>query len=280
MGAPMATRLQNAGYPLCVFNRTKEKSEALVSKGAHAAESPSTMAAQVDVALTMVSTPEVLEHLSLGKEGILSGLAKDCIHIDCSTVSPALTKQLAHEYGKKGCRFLHSPVLGSVSQVMDGALLLFVGGEKSSFERVEPILKCLGSKIWYFERVEQASTTKLLCNSFISGMAVVLSQALLLAEKSEINPQILLEIISHSQLNAPMYQAKGKSMIERNFAPRFFVEHLLKDINLVLDAAVSAQLSMPAAETAQRLYKQAVESGLAKEDYSAIIQVIENLPRL
>jgi 2-hydroxy-3-oxopropionate reductase len=116
---------------------------------------------------------------------------------------------------------------------------------------------------------------KLICNSFISGMALVLSQALVLAKKAEINPQTLLEIISQSQLHAPMYQAKGTSIINRNFAPRFFVEHLLKDTNLALELAQSLNVPFPVGSIAKEFFTKAIESGLAQEDYSAVIKVFE-----
>ena len=275
MGTPMAFRLLNAGYSLFVFNRTKQKAEPLILQGAVWCDSPARVAAQVEIVFSMVSTPSALEEIAIGKNGILSGIRQGTIHIDCSTVSPEITKQLEEKYKIKKCHFIHSPVLGSVSQVVEGSLLLFVGGEEEAFRRVESTLKTLSSKMWRFVHAEQATIAKLLCNSFISGMAVILSQALVLAKKSDINPQTLLEIISQSQLNAPMYQTKGSSIIARNFTPRFFVEHLYKDINLVLEVARTLDVPMPASKTAQQLFAQAIKSGLAKEDYSSIIKILE-----
>jgi 3-hydroxyisobutyrate dehydrogenase len=275
MGAPMAMRLIEAGYPLCVFNRTKQKAESLLLRGAVWCDSPAAVASQSKIVLSMISTPSALEEVTLSKKGILSTLEFESIHVDCSTVSPTLTQQLAEKYRTKKCHFLHSPVLGSVPQVIAGTLLLFVGGDKGAFTRVEPVLKCLGSKIWRFDHVEQASTTKLLCNSFISGMAIILSQALVLAQKADIDPKTLLEIVSHSQLNAPMYQSKGSSILERNFSPRFFVEHLLKDTHLILEVAQSLKVPFPVGAIAHDLFTEAMQAGFAKEDYSAVIKVLE-----
>ncbi len=146
---------------------------------------------------------------------------------------------------------------------------------EKAFQRAEPILKNLGTKIWRFDHVDQATITKLLCNSFISGMAIILAQALVLAKKADISPQTLLEIISQSHLNAPMYQIKGSSIMARNFSPRFFVEHLLKDINLMLEVAKFLNVPFPIGKTAQDMYKQAVQLGFAKEDYSAVVKILE-----
>lgn len=275
MGAPMASRLLKAGHQLFIFNRTKQKAEQLIAEGAQWCDSPASVASQSEFIFSMVSNPDALKKIVEGENGILPSMKKGQIHIDCSTVSPEITKHLFEIYKKKGCHFLHSPVLGGVSQVIEGSLLLFVGGEEEAFKRVEVILRSLGSKIWHFKDVEQATITKLLCNSFISGMVIVLAQALVLAKKAHINPHTLLEIISHSHLNAPIYQTKGASMLEHNFTPRFFIEHLMKDINLALDVAKSFSVPMPANETAQQLFVKAINAGLAKEDYSAIIKIFE-----
>jgi 3-hydroxyisobutyrate dehydrogenase-like beta-hydroxyacid dehydrogenase len=275
MGFPMAARLVNAGYQVAVYNRTKKKAEPLLLKGARWCSSPADVAQEANIVLSMVSTPGVLEEIALGKDGVLSGINEGGVFVDCSTVSPELTKRLFIEFKKKGCSFLHSPVLGSVPQILDGSLLFFTGGPAETFSKIEPILKSIGSRIWQFDTVEQATTTKLICNSFIAGMALVLSQALVLAKKSEIDPKTLLEIISQSQLNAPMYQAKGAAIIDRNFTPRFFVEHLLKDINLVLDLAHSLNVPFPVGMEAKEYFTKAIQQGLAKEDYSAVIKVLE-----
>jgi 3-hydroxyisobutyrate dehydrogenase len=275
MGSPMAARLLKTGYALAVFNRTKEKAAALVAQGAHWRNSPKEVAEQSEIVFSMLSNSEALVEVAAGSNGVLRGLRKGSTHIDMSTVSPMTTERLGVEYKKHGCFFLHSPVLGSVPQATDGSLLLFVGGSDEAFRNVEPVLKILGGNIWRFERPEQASYTKLLCNMFIAGMGTTLAQALVFAQKADVNPETLLDIISHSALNAPMYQTKGKSILDRNFAPRFFVEHMLKDINLILESGKKLDTPLPAIEAAQKLFSEAAAAGFAHEDYSAVVKVLE-----
>lgn len=275
MGRPMATRLLKAGHPLFVYNRTKEKAEALVTQGARWCESPFATAEQSEIVFSMLSTPEVLRETVLGENGILRGLKQGKIHVDTSTVAPSLTHELEERYNARGCAFLRSPVLGSVPQATDGTLLLFVGGNQSAYERVEPLLKILGQRIWRFDRAEQASHLKLLCNSFIAGMITTLGQALMYAEKADVNPRTLLEVIGQSQLNSPMYQTKGASILDENFAPRFFLEHMLKDINLVIAASEELGASLPALKVTQQLFAQARDEGLGKEDYSAVVKMLK-----
>lgn len=274
MGLPMATRLLNAGYSLRVYNRTKEKAQSLIAKGTVWCDSPAAVAGQSDIVISMVSTSEVLEEIATGPNGILGKLAKGKVHIDMSTVAPAVTRELEKAYSSVGKHFLHSPVLGSIPQATDGSLLLFVGGDEAAYKQSEEVLKVLGRQVWRFERVDQASHTKLLCNLFIAGMITTLAQALVFAKKAGVDQRTLLEIVGQSALNSPMYQSKGASIIEGNFTPRFFLEHMLKDINLMLDAAREAGAPLPAIEAAQELFAQASQKGLGKEDYSAVVKVL------
>jgi len=275
MGTPMAARLLKAGFPLVIYNRTKTKALSLIAAGAAWCESAEEVAGKTEIVFSMLSNSEALSECALGIHGILSGLRKGSVHVDMSTVSPATTKDLGKRYRDAGCFFLHSPVLGSVPQATDGSLLLFVGGDEEGFRRAEPVLKTLGSKIWRFDQPEQASHMKLLCNMFIAGMGTTLAQALVFAEKANVDSHILLDVLNQSALNAPMYQTKGKSMLDRNFTPRFFVEHMLKDINLMLHAGKELDVALPSTEVAQTLFSEAVEAGFSKEDYSAVIKVLE-----
>lgn len=276
MGGPMANRVLSAGHTLYVNNRTKEKSAMFTAKGAVWCDSPAEVARKTEILISMLSTPDVVENLTLGKNGVLEAAKPGFIHVDCSTVSPGLTRRLHEHYHLKKCHFLHSPVLGSVPNATDGSLLLFVGGDEEPFRKAESILKLLGTQIWRFEHAEQATNTKLLCNFFIASMISGLAQGLVFAEHNNIDPKVFLDILNHSALNAQTYQTKGTSMIENNFAPRFFLEHMLKDVRLVLDSAKASQTLMPTAEIALELYTKAVNSGFAKEDYSAVIKVLRS----
>ena len=266
----------NAGYPLSVFNRTKEKAEGLISKGAQWCESPKEVAERSDIVFSMLANSQALTEIAAGNGGVMQGIRRGCVHVDMSTVSPMTTKQLGAEYENQECFFMHSPVLGSVPQATDGSLLLFVGGSDEAFLKVGDVLKHLGQKIWRFEKPEQASYAKLLCNLFIGAMGTTLAQALVLAQKADVNPETLLDILSHSSLSAPMYQTKGNSMLDRNFAPRFYVEHMLKDINLILDAGKQLEIPLPGIAVAQRLFSDAAAAGFAHEDYSAVVKVLEH----
>jgi len=272
MGAPMAMRLLNAGYPLHVYNRTKEKAQALIDSGGVWNESPANVARNVHIVFTMVTDDDALRTVA---DEIQSTLNGGCIHIDCSTVSPLLTATLEQEYVSSGRYFLHSPVLGSVPQATDGSLLMFIGGSDVAFQKTESLLKILCAKFWRFPKAEQASNMKLIMNSFIGGMIATLAQALTFAHHTGIEGNTLLEVLHHSALNSSMYQTKGKAILANNFTPRFYLENLLKDMNLFRSAGVYYSSPTPVADTVHQLLETAVKAGLGKEDYSAVIKILQ-----
>lgn len=274
MGAPMATRLIQSGYTLHIHNRTKEKAALLISQGAVWNDSPADVALNAEIIFTMLTNDTALRTTA---SAIQSSLKKGGIHIDCSTVSPALISALESEYSNSQRGFLHSPVLGSIPQATDGSLLLFVGGKEETFSHTESLLNILGLKIWRFPAAQQASNMKLIMNSFIAGMIATLSQALMYAQKADVEGSTVLDVLSHSVLNSGMYQTKGQSILQNNFAPRFFLENLLKDTNLFRDAAASMNAYTPVAETVTSLLEQAITAGFSKEDYSAIAKVFNRL---
>jgi len=275
MGMPMAKRLATAGARFSIYNRTQSKAESLLSAGAQWCENPSAVASQSDIVFSMVSNPDALREIALGPNGVLAGLKPGGIHIDTSTVSPSLTRDLALRYAERRCFFLHAPVLGSIPQATDGTLLMFAGGDQVVYQTAEPYLKILSKQIWKFDHPEQATHLKLICNLFIAGMITTLGQALNFAQKADVDQRTVLDVIGQSQLTSPMYQTKGTSILQNNFAPRFFLEHMLKDINLMLDAARDVGAPLPAIEIAQELFSEARSAGLGLEDYSAVVKALQ-----
>lgn len=274
MGLPMARRLSKAGTGFAVFNRTRSKAENLLAEGALWCDTPSAVASLSDIVFSMVSNPDALSGIALGPVGVLAGLRPGGIHVDTSTVSPSITRELSARYRERGCQFLHAPVLGSIPQATDGSLLMFAGGDGAAYRAAEPCLQLLAKQIWKFDLPDQATHMKLICNLFIAGMITTLGQALIFAEKANVDQRMMLDIIGQSQLNSPMYQTKGSSIVQNNFSPRFFLEHMLKDVNLMLDAAREVHAPLPAIELAQQLFDEANRAGYGREDYSAVVKAL------
>jgi 3-hydroxyisobutyrate dehydrogenase-like beta-hydroxyacid dehydrogenase len=275
MGSPMAKRLLTVGSQLFVHNRTQQKADELITLGARWCATPADVARQSDIVFSMLANPDALRDTSLGKNGIIAGLKPNSVHVDTSTVSPRVIRELAQQYKARECHFMHAPVLGSVPQVAEGTLLMFAGGELNAFQKVEPALKALARRIWRFEHAEQATHLKLVCNLFIAGMITTLGEALIFAERSDVDRKTVLDVIGQSHLTSPMYQTKGAAILADNFTPRFYLDHMLKDINLMLDAARDVGAPLPAIEIAEQLFVEAKQAGHGHEDYSAMVKALE-----
>ena len=275
IGLPMAERLLGQGFPMVVYNRTAAKADAMAARGARRAADPAEAAAAAEIVITMVSDSAALREVALRERGILSGLATGNIHVDMSTVDPETTAALAGTYREQDKFFLHAPVLGSKRAAAEGSLLIFAGGPRQAYERCSHVFSALGKKSWHWEEVARATGMKLACNLLLGGLMAVYAEALVFAAKAGIAPSDLMEVISLSALAAPNFQNKGRSISQRNFVPNFYASHMLKDMDLILSAAEKLHVSLPATAAVRELFRAAVSSGFGREDYSAVVKVLE-----
>lgn len=280
MGRPMAERLLKAGFDLVVYNRTSEKTETLMRRGALRVDAPRAVVETCDATITMVSDNQALTDVVIGQNGLYMGLRAGKIHIDMSTISPALARKLDRLYQAKDASFLHAPVLGSKQQAVEGTLLIFAGGSSQAFQQCQRIFQALGQRTWSFPKVTQATFLKLICNQFIAGMITALAQGLVLGQKAELDVETLLSVLEASALNAPMYQNKAQKISRRGFSEaNFFVMHMLKDIDLILEAGRELGVPLPGMAPVRELFVAAEGLGYGQEDYSAVIKVLEELAR-
>jgi 3-hydroxyisobutyrate dehydrogenase len=275
MGRPMAIRLVETGHALRVYNRTPRATEEFARWGITVCRTPADAAREAELVLTMLTNSEALREVTLGDEGILTGLQAGCIHTDCSTVDPELTSGLQDQYRSMGRYFLHAPVLAGPPQAAEGSLLMFVGGPEEAFLRIRDVLATLSKRQWWFPRAETASRTKIACNSFIAGTFLMLAQGMVFADRAGIGAETLLEILSHSALTSTTMQLKGAKILDRDFSPRFFVDNLLKDTNLMVACCQELKTPHDLAVLARTVLEEASRSGWGKEDYCAAVKVLE-----
>lgn len=274
MGTVMVRRLLGAGFPVAVWNRTKEKAADLLKAGAVWSDSPEALAGSSTIVVTMLTTPQVVEEMA-GR--IRGASAKGSVHVDCSTIAPMTTQRLAEMAEAEGKGFVHAPVLGSVPQLTEGSLVIFAGGSTGHVQRVRPVLAAFGQKVFEFPTVMQATNTKLLANFFIASMISTLSQGIVFARGAGIEVTTFLEILSLSALNAPMYQAKGPAMARGEYPARFYLEHMHKDVHLAAVSADAMHVAMPSMPMLKDLFDRAMGMGLAKSDYSAVLEALTSI---
>lgn len=271
MGAGMAARLLKAGHEVTVYNRTPEKAEALVARGAMAAAGVSE-ACRGDAVLTMLADDTAVESVVFGEGGILDRLPAGAIHVSSSTISVALSHRLSQEHAKAGQRYVAAPVFGRPDAAAAGELFVIAAGEPSALEAAAPLFEAIGKKTFIVaDRPPSANLVKLSGNFLIASVIESLGEALALAEKGGIDRRRYLEILTSSLFDLPVYKNYGGLIADRRFEPAGFAAPLgLKDIRLGLAAAEDLRVPMPLAGLIRDRLLALLAGGGERLDWSAI----------
>ena len=269
MGVPMSQSLIKAGYPLTVYNRSKEKEESLKASGAGVAASPAALIRLVDVVILMVTDDKAIEAIFKGENGLLSGGANGKLIINMSTISPAISKEMAAACAQQGNHYLDAPVSGSVKQAQEAQLVIMAGGDESTFERAKPILETIGRMALLVGDTGAGNTAKLVINSLLGIQAQGLAESVVFAQQNGIKTSDLVTLINNSALGSPFIKIKGEALLNNNFAAAFSLSNIAKDLRLAKDIG----LSTPLAEVAYQTFQDA-EPALGDEDIIAVYKQV------
>jgi 3-hydroxyisobutyrate dehydrogenase-like beta-hydroxyacid dehydrogenase len=267
MGTAFAERLLDGGYDLLVYNRTAAKAEPLAARGAAVADTAEELAERVDVVLTSLPNDEALESVA---EEVVGAMRPDGVLVDLSTVSPGASARVAVLADEASVTYLRAPVSGNPTVVRSGNLSFIVSGPREALDRVEPALETIGPTVRYVGDAEQARIVKLALNLMIAGLAQLMSEALVLAEASDVSRQDLLETMGSSAVGAPFVKYKTEPLLHDDFSATFTTALMEKDIDLILDAAKQAGLELPVAQEMKSLLRATAEAGHADDDFMAL----------
>lgn len=270
MGIPMSQQLIKAGYPVTVYNRNKDKEESLKALGASVAATPAELLEQNQVVIIMVSDDQAIQEIFNAENGLFQASVTGRYIINMSTVSPAISQEMAAQCKDKGHHYLDAPVSGSVKQAEDGQLVIMAGGEAAAFEEVKPLLDSMSKLALLVGDNGAGNTAKLAINTLLAIHAQGLAEAIALAEKNNISAEVLMELINNGALSNPFARIKGDAIVNDNYKPAFALKQIVKDLRLAKDIG----LNTPLGETAYQTY-QAAESDLGEEDMIAIFKKIK-----
>jgi len=263
MGASMAGHLLAADYPVNVYNRSKEKTNSLVEKGAQWCDTVGDLAVSSHVIITMVGYPSDVEEIYFGAGKILDK-AKNAYLIDMTTSSPSLAVRIAQEAEKRGCHSLDAPVSGGDIGARNAKLSIMVGGKQADFDAVLPILKMMGTNIVLQGGPGAGQHTKMCNQIVVAGTIMGVSEGLAYAKQAGLDASKVMESIGGGAASGFQLLNSGAKMIAGDFAPGFYVEHFLKDLGIALDEADKNKLDMPALSLAKRLYSELVAKGCGR----------------
>ena len=280
LGASITERLLNQGIKINIYNRNKTKLKIFEHMGAKSFDDVCSLANESDFIITCVTDFESLKDVFFNKQGIIDSINNQLIIADCTTIRPDQSfycSKLLME--KKGITLLSAPVMGGPSDAKKGELIAMISGNKKSFEKMYEIFDKISRHIFYLgEENGMANSVKLALNLNIAIISLALSEGIILAMHSGIDPKIYLKIFNLTKLKTGISKNKGQKILKNDFSPSFFLKNMLKDLDLIMEASRSLQLSLPVTSLSQQLFRAANNCvDLKNMDYSAIFQFLNEL---
>jgi 3-hydroxyisobutyrate dehydrogenase-like beta-hydroxyacid dehydrogenase len=283
MGAAMAANLIKAGHKLTVYNRSRNRSEALAKLGARLAATPGEAASGAEAAITMLADDHAVQAVVFGSGnsaqpdagGVLESLPADAIHISMSTISVAMSRRLAAAHVEHKQHYVSAPVFGRPEAAAAAKLFIVAAGPSAQIERCRPLFEAMGQKIFPGgDEAPGANLMKLAGNFLITTVIEGLAESFALMRKSGLDVNQFHEILTNSLFNAPIYKTYGGIIAAQKFEPAGFKLPLgLKDNRLLLAAAEEAAVPMPMASLVRDRFLAALAQGMAESDWSAIARI-------
>ena len=274
MGSRMAGHLLAAGHQLTVHNRTRGKAEELLAKGASWADTPADAARDVEVLITVLAEPATVEALAHGAAGFLGALPANGLWMDCSTVSPAFSRQMAAEATGRGLRFLDAPVAGTKGPAAKAELTFLVGGAEADLEQVRPLMEVMGKTINHMGEHGMGSSMKMVLNMLLGMGLLAFVEALTLGEAQGIPRQRLLDTLVGGRMVPPFMAGKKDKFANENWEADFPLQWLHKDLHLAVETAYAHSVALPATHNAKEVYGLARKMGLGEEDICAVWKLL------
>jgi 3-hydroxyisobutyrate dehydrogenase-like beta-hydroxyacid dehydrogenase len=279
MGAGMVPRLLAAGHNVTGWNRTKEKATSLIERGMHWADTPRETASQSEIVFSIVTDAAAVRAVALGADGIISGLSKDAVYLDMSTIAPESSRAIAAEFSKAGLTMLDAPISGSTVTLEQGKASLMVGGDKNAYERVRPVLLDIGAKATYIGGNGMAVQMKLAINLVLMVEVIAFGEGVALAEKGGVEREVAVEAMLNSVVASPVLGYRGPFIIEGNMPEKPLADVTLqqKDMLLVLELGRTLGSPVPLAAAANEMMNACRGLGIDHRDFVTAHEVYRRL---
>ena len=277
MGASMCGHLMQAGHPMTVFTRTRQRAEPLLARGARWADTPRAVAAATDVVFVMVGTPADVREVVLGADGALAGARAGAVLVDMTTSEPALAREIESAARVKSVGALDAPVSGGDVGAREARLSIMAGGEPAVFERVRPLFAHLGRTVVLQGPAGAGQHTKMVNQTLIATGMIGVCEALLYAHRAGLDLTRVLESVSGGAAGSWSLTNYAPRMLRRDFAPGFAVTHFLKDLGIALAEARRMRLALPGLALAEQLYRAVEAQGEGANGIQALLHALQRL---
>ncbi|MEM9539777.1 MAG: NAD(P)-dependent oxidoreductase [Cyanobacteria bacterium P01_E01_bin.42] len=257
MGGYMTANLAKSGCAVKAWNRTPERLGVKIAAeaGAEIISSLPEAARSADIIFSCLGDVPDVEEVLLGKEGIINYVPQNALIVDTSTIGSTAAKKIGEELSKRDLRFLDAPISGGDIGAKNGTLTFMVGGSEQDFTECEPFFQMMGKNICLCGDIGSGQAIKM-CNQILCALNLVgICEAMLLAEKQGIDPNLIVEVCSTGAAGSWALSNLGEKVSSSDFAPGFMVKHIVKDLRLVQEIAAAASLELPGTELSDRFFK-------------------------
>ncbi len=277
MGTGMGMTLIKEGYTVTCWNRTEANAQRLKEAGATYKSTPAEASAGADAVIMMMWNKEALDAVLLGENGLFNNAEKDQIFIDMSTQLPETGVWEANEFAKRGAEFIDAPVHGTKGEANDGGLWIIAGGKRDIYDKIDPILSCVGESHHYMGTHGKGFASKLCGNHLVSTIVAALCESMVLAAKADIDPEEILKVWMESDFRSPVVDGVGHSIINRDFDVSFHLRTMVKDTELIRNFSETVEVPVLIANTVHEINKIGLNMGLGEENASAVVKVFEHM---
>jgi 3-hydroxyisobutyrate dehydrogenase len=277
MGASMSGHILDAGYPVTVFSRTKEKAQPLLDRGARWAGSPREAADASDVVFTMVGFPPDVREVYFGSRGVLGAAKLPAILVDMTTTEPSLAREICDAAAAKGAHAVDAPVSGGDVGARNRSLSIMIGGEAEAVAAIMPLLQILGKNIVHQGGPGAGQHTKMCNQIVIAGTMIGVCESLLYGYRAGLNLESMLASIRSGAAGCWTLENLAPRVLKRNFEPGFIVEHFVKDMGIALEEARRMRLSLPGLALVHQLYVAVEAQGHARRGTHALMLALEQI---
>ena len=280
MGKPMAKNLLKAGYELVVFDINQEAVAEVVAAGAVKAENAKEVAAKSEAVITMLPNSPHVKTAVLGENGVLAGAKPGLILIDMSSIAPLAAQEVAAAVAKQGVEMLDAPVSGGEPKAIDGSLSIMVGGKQEIFDRCVELLSKMGKSVVRCGDIGAGNTTKLANQIIVALNIAALSEALVLATKAGVDPELVFNAIRGGLAGSTVMEAKAPMILAGNFKPGFKIDLHIKDLANAIETGHDVGVPLPLTASVMEILQALKVDGKGQNDHSGIAMYYEKLAKV
>jgi 3-hydroxyisobutyrate dehydrogenase len=277
MGNPMASNVLKAGFPMVVYDRSPQAMENLLQAGAQRAASARQVVEGSEIVLTSLPASPDVEAVYLEPGGLVESAKPGTILIDLSSVLPSTPRKIEPQAKARGVHFLEAPVSGGVTGARAATLAIMVGGDPEILTRAQPVLRAIGPNIFHVGPVGAGNTVKAINNMLASVNALAMMEGVALGVKAGLDPMTIYEVVKASSGGSKALERIPNALIPRQFEPGFKVQLMNKDLETFNSIAKELHVPVTFANIAQQYQQMAIAAGLADQDTSVVMTLIERL---